>query len=61
MGIKQVDAIEDEITRGHDGPVTDLVIISRACEAMAEDNLDPVDVANAIHGALHKRGMLASE
>jgi hypothetical protein len=53
----QIAAIREEIAHTTDGPVTDFVLVSRACE-LAARGANPEACANALHEELASRGFL---
>jgi hypothetical protein len=52
-----IEAIRKEIAYPHDGPVTEFVLMSRACEVAAR-GANPEACANALHEELTARGFL---
>ncbi len=53
----QIEALREEIAHTTDGPVTDFVLVSRACE-LAARGANPEACANALHEELASRGFL---
>lgn len=50
--------VQHELAHETDGPVTGFVLIARAARLAAKGEVDPSEVANALHGLLRERGLL---
>ncbi len=52
---------QQELEHGCDGPVTDFVLIARACRLAAKGTFGPGEIANALDQALREFGYLNSD